>query len=260
MTAAEDELHALRQRAYGPNADIHLDSHALNRLRELEGVGRQPIPHYEVDPEPAPAAERQSDPVELEPVEREPQGRVWLRRFLLLARTGLTRLMRIRRSTALILLGLAVAVAAMIVALVLVQRVQTDPLQVGAEQVARLSLDPGYQVPSIFGSAATEGGVQGFQEFHGLRVVETSGGMFGRGGSDACLTVYSSATITDPDSTSFAGPLMGGCAAGTFPAMVQFRADLPDFPEELRSAFPGSTGLQFVYDSANHEVVVFATE
>ncbi|MBC7723907.1 MAG: hypothetical protein H7146_04040 [Burkholderiaceae bacterium] len=41
---------------------------------------------------------------------------------------------------------------------------------------------------------------------------------------------------------SFAGMIMSGCPAGAF-----------------RAAFPGSTGLQFVYDSANDEIVVFAS-
>ena len=36
--------------------------------------------------------------------------------------------------------------------------------------------------------------------------------------------------------------------------MTQLEADDEDLPEELRSEFPGPTGLQFVYDGENQKL------
>lgn len=64
-----------------------------------------------------------------------------------------------------------------------------------------------------------------------------------RGGVDGdCLNIVSTTDAEKSSQGSFAGMIMSGCPAGAF-----------------RAAFPGSTGLQFVYDSANDEIVVFAS-
>jgi hypothetical protein len=262
QATVNDELQALRRRAYGPNADIQRDPSALERLRELEGAGRpltQPADDIGLPPEPEPVVE-QPAPVEVLDDSEEPrQTPAWLATLARLARAGAVRLAHLRRSTVLILLAVAVMVSVLIVALVLVQRVQTDPLQVGAEQVARLSLDPSYELPQFFGLGAEDGGWQGFEEFHGLAALVTSNGRF-FGSADAdCLSIYSSKAAEESTSNSFSGALMNGCGAGGFPAMTQFRTDMPDLPDEVRAAFPDTVALQFVYDSKNHEVVVFAT-
>jgi hypothetical protein len=249
MSGAEvEELRALRRRAYGPGADIHLDSDALARLQQLEGeLNPQQPAGGAVEEQPAdPAMVEQEHP---EPdVETEHPARRWMR-----------RLVGVRRSSWLILLGVGAMTAIVITALTLIQRVQTDPLQVGARQVARLSLDPGYEIPGFFGSPSlTDNNSEAYQEFYGLRAVVTDGGFFTSAGAAECLTIYAEENVEDSDSNSFAGALYGGCEAGAFPAVAQFTVDGEGLPEELVRAFPGSVGLQFVYDSVNREVVVFA--
>lgn len=245
----DDELSALRARVYGPSAGSQPDAEAVRRLRELEAARRpkpQPVP---VSDESAtvsePAPEQTPEPI-VEPP--EPRTRALLR-----------WLRGLRRSTVLILVAIAVFIVAIALTLTLVQRVQTDPLQSGAQQVARLGIDPMFRVPVLFrGGANGEVPTQGFQQFQGLRPVVTESGFFGSGTDDPCLSVYPDAIIEDPDSESFSGPLIGGCAAGGFPAIAQFSSDLEGFPEELLETYPDS-GLQFVYDRVNNEVVVFVS-
>jgi hypothetical protein len=245
----EEELRALQGRAYGPNADIHLDQSALRRLRELEGK--------ETVPEPDFASETSvSDPQileELDPLEQAPRRSLKELFHLLLG---------IRRSSILVVLAMVTVTAILVVALIVVQRVQTDPLQVGAIQIARLSADPAYKIPYIFVGAGSPqaGKAQSFQEFHGLRVVTTPSSVFGNGLPLSCMNVFPSAEITNPDANSFSGQVYSGCAAGPFPAIVQFTLDTPGLPRDLLSAFPSSAGLQFVYDRTHNEVVVFAAK
>ncbi len=255
----DQELQALRRRAYGPDADIHLDPSALERLRELEDASR-PRPPARKDPEPVVLAEQESPqaPRVAEDVERDPHH-VWrqLRPYVLL---GMRRLARIRRSTVLIVLGLAVTTTVVIAALVLVERVQEDPLQLGAQQVARLSPDSSFDIPRLFVGPEGEDSAQGFQEFHGVRPIISRDSAFGGTNGDDCLLVLSSRDLEGATDTSFAGPVISGCGAAAFPALVQFRSDWQGLSDELELAFPDSAALQFVYDSANDEVVVFMTE
>ena len=244
------ELEALRSRAYGPGADIHLDPEALRRLKELEGERRrrERAPFSETPPEPAVEAAVRPEPVDPEEPEVEHPARLLLR-----------RLSRVRRSTALIALGAVALATTVTTALTLVERVQGDPLQTGATQIARLSLDEAYELPSFFPiTAAAEGDVKGFEEFHGIRAVVGITGYYGIGSDDRCLYIYAEDDVTDSDSRPFSGPLLAGCAAGAFPAMTQFPTDTAAFSDELRSAFPEQTALQFVYDAEHQEIVVFA--
>ena len=262
-STVDDELQALRRRAYGPNADIQRYPSALERLRELEGAGRpqlRPASDIGLPPEPAPVVEHPAPVDALDDPEEPRQTPAWLATSARLARAGAVRLAHLRRSTVLILLALVVLASILVVTLVVVQRVQTDPLQVGAEQVARLAVDPSFEVPEFFASPGLSDTLQGFDEFHGLQaMVSTGGGLFSRSENDECLSVSSAAVAENSSPNSFSGLLVGGSGAGGFPPIVQFTTDLPDLPDEVRAAFPDTVGLQFVYDSANNEVVVFAT-
>lgn len=237
----DDELRALRERAYGRHSDIHLDPDSLERLRELESTRVEAIPDA-VDEDieviaksPEPEAEPQDE------ARPTPRWVLWL--------------LGLRRSTVLIALGVMVIAAALATALVLVQRVQTDPLQVGASQVARLGVDESYEIPAFFGNEAA---THAYQQFHGLRAVtSTTAVVFGASPGSTCLAIYPEATVT-ATANSFNGPLFGGCAAGDFPPIVQFSVDSEVLPADLLSAFPESTGLQFVYDAEHDEVVVFS--
>jgi len=257
IQANNDELRVLRERAYGRHSDIHLDPDSLKRLRELEGirVEAEPAVAVEVIEVAAEPTEYEADTEEEETPRPTPTWMLWL--------MGLLRwLMGLRRSTVLIVIGVTVVAAAIGTALVLVQRVQADPLQVGASQVARLAIDQSYEIPVIFGGAESgteqSNAVQAYQQFHGLRTVTSSMAfVFGGSPGSTCLNIYPEANIT-ATANSFSGPLFGGCAAGEFPPIVQFSVDLEDLPPDLQSAFPESTGLQFVYDGEHDEVVVFS--
>lgn len=266
MGATEnDELRGLQARAYGPRADIRDDFPAQVRLRELEHARRPVAPQLlgAVMP-PAPPA----DPIDVSGREEEPhivddeQERPvheFLRRLARLAVAVGDRLARVRRSTVLIVLGLVVIASVIAAALILVERVQPDPLQTGADQVARLPIDPGYQVPFLFQHITAEGdAAQAFDEFHGLRAVVAAGGLLGSGAEDDCLIVFLAADGENPNQGAFLGQIRDGCAAGPFPAMTQLMVDEEGIPDELQSAFPGPTALQFVYDKSNQQIVIYA--
>lgn len=250
MTSAHDEeLRSLRARAYGRDGDIHLDADARDRLRMLERGDIQPDA---ATGEAVDLDELHDAPVDRSGVEPEPESA---------SRRLLRWLASLRRSTVLIALGLAVVAAVSIVALVLVQRVQADPLQAGATEVARLALD-GSCESSQFG--VTTGGAgnadgSGFQVFHGLCAVVAPVGFLGERPGDPCL-ILSLAPSNSGESPGLQSALVGGgCAAGRFPARVQFRLSDKNLPAELLSAFPDYTSMQFVYDRARQEVVVFAS-
>lgn len=255
MAEPDEELVALRRRAYGPDADIHLDPTALRRLQHLEGSDRP----REVAPSPEVPRSSDMEP-ELPPLPIDERDPLWRDRVYPVLVMIYRRMRRIRRSNLLIALGVVLVSACLIVALALVQRVQTDPLQApGATQVARLSVDTTFLAPPFF--SASGPAVVGFSQFHGLRAIVSTAGFFAFS-SDAgseCLSLFSEAAMLESNGGGYSGFATGGCAAGSFPAVAQFTLGARELPEELRAAFPDSTAFQFVYDRANHEVVVFAT-
>lgn len=245
----DDELRDLRARAYGRDADIHLDAVALGRLRELERAERPaPVEHDSVAA--AETAAPDDDSVALEAEAQHP------------AHGRSSAMSRSRRSALLLVLGVAVVAMIIAVSPTLLERVQTDPLQEGAVQIARLRLDPGFTVPSVFfpggSDPVKENGIQGFEAFHGLRVVKANDASSVSEPPGSCLIVYLEASITDPQSNSFSGPSFYGCSVGAFPAATQFRVATQGLPAELAAAFPTYPALQFIYDSTHDEVVVFA--
>lgn len=251
----QDELQVLRERAYGPAADIHLDAQALQRLHELEGRGgdREATPTAEADDKQEEKQEEKQDefppPAVEEPVPvvgeaGAPRAKTRRAPF------------RMRRSTFLIALALVALIVVSNAALLLVQRVQADPLQAGASQIARLSEDATYEIPSVFSSAIPGGaGAPAYQDFYGLRTIING---TGPDTDDQCILVYPPESADDPDG-KFSGWVFGACATGAFPAAVAFRVG-PGLPEQLRDAFPDGTALQFVLDQTGDEIVVFVAE
>jgi len=150
--------------------------------------------------------------------------------------------------------GAALLAAAAIVALTLVQRVQTDPLQVGASQVARLPADSEFEAPAVFSPDRTRE-MLGYRDFYGVRAVIQGPSDTG---SDECMTIYQPELLAVSDGGySYSGPqLLTACAAGAFPAAVAFTVT-EELPEPLRDAYPVGTSLQFVYDRSNDEIVIF---
>jgi hypothetical protein len=235
----QDELAQLRRRAYSPTADIASDPHALQRLIELEA---RPV-----------AAETQAAPLEEEPIVAEsepaPDAAPAPPRF---------PLTRPRRSTVLLLGAAVLVVATLATALTLVQRVETDPLQTGATLIARLSVDPDFDVPPALTRGVT-GEVTAYEEFEGFRAV-TLPSYQDPGGTSRCMTVWQPALLDASDGAgiTYDGDyfLMSVCAAGVFPPASTMLLH-ESSPERAQTSFPAGTALQFVYDSANDEVVVF---
>ncbi|MFJ4161288.1 hypothetical protein [Microbacterium testaceum] len=240
----DDELSALRRRAYAPGADIADDPEALQRLIELESRDGSSSTSDVV----AAPSEVESAPVdaigeeEPTPVPDPPR-----RKF---------RMPHLRRSTTILLAAAALVVVCAGTALVLVQRVQTDPLQVGATQIARLTPDPDFRPPSSF-TQGVSSGVTSFAEFQGFRVAVYASFDTGEGAS-RCMTVWQPALLQElGNGTSYDGRyLLPSCGAGVFPPSATLL--LSEGSPELRNGdLPAGTALQFVYDAANDEVVVF---
>jgi len=237
----EDELAQLRRRAYSPSADIAADPEALARLIELEtrasAGAEEPSPTVVVGEDPA--APRDEEIPDAAP------GRP---RFVFA---------RPRRSTVLLLSAAALVVATLATVLVVVQRVQTDPLQMGATQIARLAPDPTFEIPSSLTVGIT-GRVTAFEEFEGFRVVSQPSYNDAEGAA-RCITVWQPVLLDSAGGGGFSYGgefLMSACGAGSFPANTTMLLR-ESTPERAQTDLPAGTALQFVYDAANEEVVVF---
>lgn len=239
-----DELRSLRERAYGPDADIHDDPDAVARLRQLERGDVSPHDERRA-PEEVPSEPAATTPVEtLEPVaDDEPQKQRTRPRL---------------RELGLLVGSLVVAIAATaIISNATIQAGHTDPQNVDATEVAALSEDPFWEVPSFFGGTSAAESL-GFEEFYGLRVVIATG-LWVTNANDECIFVMTSVDADAATENSFGGQIFEACAAGSFPAEVTFRV-FEESPEQLRQAFPDGTALQFVYDKAGGDVVVFRAD
>lgn len=239
-----EELRMLRRRAYGPAADIHSDPEALARLEELETAVRDGsadtadvtvhagTPPASVLPPSARPVVPEDDAVDAAP------GSAAVRR------PG-----RTRRWVA-ALWPVSVVAAIVVGALSYAAAVPLVSRDAEATQVASLPPDPTFEWPAIL-RPQREGAVA-FREFYGLTAVYTEEDFWGTG--EGCMIVLVTEKI-GPDSTSYDGPILYGCDAGTFPATVQLPVG-EDLPAELRERFPVGSGLQFVF--AGDRVGVFA--
>ncbi|MDQ1178519.1 hypothetical protein [Microbacterium sp. SORGH_AS_0421] len=231
----DDELATLRRRAYAPGADISSDPAALRRLMELEQ--REAVVEDAADRVPetphAPAED-----------EREPQA------------PPRRRMPRLRRSSVIVLSAAVLVVVCAATAIIVVQRTQTDPLQAGATQVARLAADPSFDVPSVL-TPGVSSGTTGYAEYEGFRVATYAS--FDTGDDAAkCMTVW------QPDLLDISGGgfsydgrfFLTSCGAGVFPANTMLH--LSEDSAEIRATdLPAGTSLHFVYDKTNDEIVVF---
>lgn len=271
-TAADEELRALRARAYGPTADIEDDPAALRRLQQLE-ARRQPRPVAEDVVPPAPA---------MEPIDSEPMR----------AAEPLIRTRRSRRQpedaegdalgvfatsvddadaapptvepaerlaawfsvrTTRILWVVAIVAAAAMSAAVTFALVKVTPVasSSGAPQIATLDANSDLVIPAGWMGVGPSSAVF---DFYGLVIVESSGGYYnGSVGSD-CLTVARADQVPDKDDFdssngwTYDGPMYTGCTVGAFPATVEVPFD-SNVPKELTERFPDGTALQFVYEA-----------
>ena len=234
----------LRERAYGAKADIHNDIVALERLRELEGSQRAPTVVVENVPDKHPAIppEKPASPAAVftETPKASSLSKSRWRLPILWASSVLVTI-----------------IATALVTGAVTQRIQMDPYGVGAKQVARLSMDPGTEIPGFFTNEGTLD-TQVFSEFYGQRVlVAPDGSLFGRT-SDVCIMVTKSDFYDKATKNSYTGDLAHGCAANEFPAAVTIEVTRGMSMELLRE-YPEGTALQFVFDEAKSDVVVFSS-
>ncbi|WP_133545997.1 hypothetical protein [Microbacterium sp. BK668] len=255
---ATAELRRLRARAYGPGADIHDDPAAMRRLEELEERNRpgeddavrparpsdpvQARPAAAIgtedpaDPEDPAGPEDRADPEDPtdpgdasdEPAEAPRRFRFWVPSLWAASL-------------------LVVAVLAGVWTLTTTVAVLTPIERTGeGRQIAVLHVDPGFQPPPIFGQG--EVGQVGYEDFHGLTAISTTGSWMGGPGAPEgrCLFVMRTDAI-DVDSQSFNGPIFNDCTAGTFPATIEIGVGR-DLPAEIRDRFPEGSALQFVLD------------
>ncbi|MFD4958109.1 hypothetical protein [Microbacterium sp. NPDC058389] len=250
----DDELRALRARAYGPDADIHADPAALARLQELEAQRRtatapvldEPSPlalFEETGTDAVPVTTRPVDdraPDELTPAARaraadtsdapsapeddipspEPEpaqpepARPWWRR---------------RR---------AVWVGSLVIALLLGVGLTLSVQAITSGKVTTLAVDRDGEWPTqMFGERPP--GALRFEDFHGLSVFGLGQG-FGGGVDQVCISVQSAS-----DGSGSLGAW--GCGNVEFPAAASLTV-IETAPRELRDAFPVGTSLQFVLD------------
>lgn len=247
------ELAQLRRRAYSPSADIAADPAALRRLIELEeraSATNDVASSPEAEAAPGVAHADQTPGAEQIPdAERTPDAEPAAPPFTL---------PRPRRSTVILLVVAALVLATLATALTLVQRVQADPLQAGATQIARLSPDPAFPVPTALAQGIS-GEITAYAEFEGFRVVTLPSYRSSENAS-RCMTVWQPALLSTDEGGGFSYDgdsfLMGTCGAGVFPpsSTIFLREDSP---ERAQTVFPAGTALQFVYDAENDEIVVF---
>ena len=263
-TATDQELRALRARAYGPMADIDKDPAALRRLQQLEAMQhaaasgggstaspaavepeevRDPEPAtagwdraFEVfDPTPSAPSDGDSSAPEATPDEPAPRRPLWPASF-----------------GSRVVWAAAIAASAAIASAITYGLVSVTPVaaSAGAPQIATLEPLPGAAIPPGWMGAGPSSAVF---EFYGLTLVETVGGYgFGAGGTN-CLLVIGSNQLPDPDDYdsssgwSLDGPMYSGCAVGVFPSTVEVPLDGTS-PKELTTRFPSGKALQFVFD------------
>lgn len=267
------ELRTLRARAYGPDADLHTDPAATDRLRYLEEIarGNAAAAPLTTDTAPGPessavmrAAVERTEPGSAHPDDhdhaREPHapeadsdgsGPTTPRAPVLWSAKRLALVMIAA------LVG-AVVVTATITGLVS-QRVQAD-----TRQVAVLSADAFAVLPEVFqrwqcGGEECEPDDEGrtvFEPFYGMTSFVIPGRFGGmEEGSGSCLVVVDSTKLGSRDGSSFSGRTFLGCSAGEFPATVQLPVS-EELPPELLDRFGDGTALQFILRDS--EVVVLS--
>jgi hypothetical protein len=261
-----DELRSLRQRAYGPNADIQQDPVALERLRQLEAQTAprrpatvEPVPEFEPEPEwesdpvavtpdvaeSAPylsdeagsARGQQPDRASAEDASGEPSADA-VPADPIPAEPILPEPPRARRRGALVWAG-ALTGALLVGATLSYIAVGLTPGSVGV-----LQADPDGEWPDDFSPRGA--GSEIFEDFHGLTIVLVPQDWNG-GAPSPCLFILSNASR---------GLIGGaGCGAGDFEPIAAITVT-EQMPDALIEEFPVGSALQF--QLRDGEVVVFA--
>ncbi|WP_322410769.1 hypothetical protein [Microbacterium invictum] len=245
------ELRTLRRRAFGPDADLHLDPAALARLDDLEA---RALPAPSPSP-PAPPAVTATAP---RVAARHPDATGAATDILLIpededaaseaddAAPARPHRPRPAATWAASLVG-ALVIGAGITAGVMGAAADTG----GIRQVATLNVEEDFASPLFMDSETWS--VRGFEDFHGMVVMATDRPWLGPG-SDECLVITAGGDV-NYQSQTFQGRLFVGCGAGDFPASAQFTV-APGLPRDLIAEFPVGTPIQFVSDGTRVGVFV----
>ena len=259
--ATRDELEMLRARAYGPSADIAQDVRAARRLRELEGLVDAPREEIDASP-PADAGSRSESmgpPAPGSVVVAEEAGGPELD---VVSADDAPTPTRGRSRWTRVWWVLSVVVAGSVAAAATYALTSFTPVQAshGAPQIATLDQSAVLELPTgWFGAGPSSVAF----EFYGLTIFESSGGYgYGMAGTE-CISAIPSEQLpapdTDPNGWSVQGTIYSGCRVGAFPATVELVVN-SSVPEELRTAFPDGSGLQFVFDGERIGVFLDAAE
>lgn len=245
-----DELRSLRERAYGPNPDIHDDPAALARLRELElasahattggAASRDLVPRPEDRDAAAPAAaafgaaytdapqvSRPGDDDETPPALAEAGPA---------AAPPAPRRSRGR--------GAWIWAGALTAALVAGAGITYVTMQARPGSTATIGIDSDGPWPENLGNR--QNGAEVFEEFHGLRVV-LSQQDWAAAAATPCLFILTA--------TSEASIIGAGCGAGDFAPIAAIEITSRS-PAALRERFPEGTALQFELDG--DRVVIYS--
>ena len=138
----------------------------------------------------------------------------------------------------------SIIAAAAIGAVIAVAGATTVERTGGGQQVGTLATNPDFAPPDFLGIPAES--LRGFDEFYGLGVFSSREEWIG-GGTDECLLVVGDGGETQRQ-------VFLGCGVGAFTASVQFRVQ-PGMPTELLERFPEGTPLQFVRQGSDVRVL-----
>lgn len=274
----DEELRALRERAYGPTADIYEDAAALRRLRELEdhahdaapgGDGAPPHEH----PEPVEPAEPHAGAWEDAPHEEAPTDRAWTREDDDLPTAGsggeaqsptslrhedaafaaspvvpptpsTSRATTRPRGFSWLRRSTVLWLTGLIVTAIVSAGVTLWAVRDGGRIAVLQPTDPADWPDNVLGDPPE--GSRLFDEFLGLTVVAMPQS-WGSGAGMDCLYVLESGE--DGFMTTI------GCAAGVFsPAAALSVSERA--PDELRERFADGTALQFVLNGDHVNVYV----
>lgn len=222
-----EELRRLRERAYGPDADIGSDPLALARLRSLENAARPPEPRVPSDEPPtdpgqplppsdpapaAPAAERSVDA-------DAPPLRTWWRRH-----------------------AWAAPLAAALVTACAAVPTTVAVLTPGRTPTLILEQDLTGPWPEADFGRRPEGALL-FDDALGVTVITQPRGWGLGNETQVCLLI------------SYASLFTGGCASEPFLPTAALAVN-DDLPPQLRDRFAGVDALQFVLDDGR--VLIYA--
>lgn len=242
----DGELRALRDRAYGPNADIQDDPAAVKRLRELDQTGRTvttgqiatEIPeHAAPHPQGTPPSTDVTAQASLKPA--APDLRVTST-----ADRKRWSLPQLRW------MWIGSVVLALILGAILTVLGNGWLTRVGdVHQVGSLREVDDFAWPESLGTETAD--ARGYTEFEGLTVI-TSEQQWAGIGTDTCMLVVKSADVTLAAPSG--GSLYWGCGTSAFPPTVQFEVTA-GMPAELKDEFPVGTEIRFVLRTAQKEAL-----